>query len=112
MKISTFVVAAMLALVPLSSVRGSASDQNEKLQNAGMVMQEVLNISEDIPRDLLDQAHCVVVMPSVLKGAFIVGGSYGRGAMVCRTGKDFQGPWGKPSMMALEGGSIGFQIGG
>jgi SH3 domain-containing YSC84-like protein 1 len=67
---------------------------------------------EGIPRDLLAKARCIVVMPSVLKAAFVVGGSYGRGTMTCRTGKDFSGTWGPPSMYALEGGSIGFQIGG
>src|SRR5437899_11386234 len=75
-------------------------------------MQETLNVPDNIPQELLDKARCVVVMPSVLKAAFVVGGSYGRGTMVCRTGKDFSGPWGAPAMYALEGGSIGLQIGG
>ena len=75
-------------------------------------MQEILDVPDDIPRDLIDKARCVVVMPSVLKAAFVVGGSYGRGTMVCRTGKDFTGPWGAPAMYALEGASVGFQIGG
>src|SRR5437899_11170016 len=75
-------------------------------------MQETLNVPDNIQQDLLDKARCVVVMPSVLKAAFVVGGSYGRGAMVCRTGKEFSGPWGAPAMYALEGGSVGLQIGG
>src|SRR6516165_10545256 len=87
-------------------------DENKRLENAGTVMSEILNVPDDIPQDLLDKARCVVVMPSVLKAAFVVGGSYGRGTMVCRTGKDFRGPWGAPAMYALEGGSVGFQIGG
>jgi len=86
-------------------------DENKRLENAGTVMEEILNVPDDIPQDLLDKARCVVVMPSVLKAAF-VGGSYGRGTMVCRTGKNFTGPWGAPAMYALEGGSVGFQIGG
>jgi len=86
--------------------------EQDRLQNAGKVMQEILNIPEDIPQDLLDKARCVVVMPSVLKAAFVVGGSYGRGTMVCRSGNDFTGPWGAPAMYALEGGSFGLQIGG
>lgn len=86
--------------------------EEDRLQNAGKVMQEILGVPDDIPQDLLDKARCVVVMPSVLKAAFVVGGSYGRGAMVCRTGKEFTGPWGAPAMYALEGGSIGLQIGG
>src|SRR6202044_74821 len=84
----------------------------DRLRNASTVLTEILNIPDDIPQDLLDKADCVVVFPSVFKAAFVVGGSYGRGAMTCRTGEYFNGPWGAPSMMALEGGSIGFQIGG
>src|SRR5580704_14782873 len=75
-------------------------------------MQEVMGVPDNIPQELLEKAECVIVFPSVLKGAFIVGGSYGRGAMVCRTGEHFNGPWGAPAMYALEGGSVGFQIGG
>lgn len=89
-----------------------AKTEQDRLENAGKVMREILNIPDDIPQDLIDKARCVVVMPSVLKAAFVVGGSYGRGAMVCRTGKDFTGPWGAPAMYALEGGSFGLQIGG
>jgi lipid-binding SYLF domain-containing protein len=94
----------------------AARPDNEKevdrLENAGMVMDEIMNIPDNIPQDLIDKAECVIVFPSVLKAAFIVGGSYGRGAMVCRSGEHFTGPWGAPSMMALEGGSLGFQLGG
>jgi lipid-binding SYLF domain-containing protein len=86
--------------------------QEQRLQNSGTVMSEILKVPDDIPQDLLDKAKCVVVIPSVLKAAFIVGGSYGRGAMVCRTGKALSGGWGTPAMMVLEGGSVGFQIGG
>ena len=75
-------------------------------------MSEILNIPDNIPQDLLDKAKCVVVIPSVFKAAFIVGGSYGRGTMVCRSGRTFSGGWGSPAMMVLEGGSVGFQIGG
>lgn len=98
-------------LIPTSSVGDTHSEQ-DRLQNAGKVMKEVLDIPDDIPQDLLGKARCVVVMPSVLKAAFVVGGSYGRGAMVCRTGKDFTGPWGAPAMYALEGGNLGLQAGG
>jgi lipid-binding SYLF domain-containing protein len=92
--------------------KNDVKDENHRLQNAGTVIGEILNIPDDIPQDLLDKTRCVVVMPSVLKAAFVVGGSYGRGTMVCRTGQDFRGPWGSPAMYALEGGSFGFQIGG
>ncbi|MGC1415394.1 MAG: lipid-binding SYLF domain-containing protein [Candidatus Acidiferrum sp.] len=90
----------------------STKDEQARLQNSGEVMHEILNVPDDIPQDLIDKARCVVVMPSVLKAAFVVGGSYGRGTMVCRTGKDFTGPWGAPAMYALEGASVGLQIGG
>jgi lipid-binding SYLF domain-containing protein len=93
-----------------------AADKVEKdedrIKDAGRVLTEILNVPDDIPQDLLDKAACVVVFPSVLKAAFIVGASYGRCVMTCRTGPDFNGPWGAPSMMALEGGSFGLQIGG
>jgi SH3 domain-containing YSC84-like protein 1 len=113
-KCSTVMVAGLLALGPFSLAkdRSEAKAEQERLQNAGKVMQEILNVPDDIPQDLIDKARCVIVMPSVLKAAFVVGGSYGRGTMVCRTGADFTGPWGAPAMYALEGGSVGFQIGG
>jgi lipid-binding SYLF domain-containing protein len=75
-------------------------------------MHEIMNVPDNIPQQVLEKAECVIVFPSVLKAAFVVGASYGRGTMVCRTGKDFRGPWGAPAMYALEGGSVGFQIGG
>jgi lipid-binding SYLF domain-containing protein len=113
-KCGIILVAGVLALGLSSSAKNSsdAKAEEDRLQNSGKVMQEILNVPDDIPQDLIDKARCVVVMPSVLKAAFVVGGSYGRGTMVCRTGKDFTGPWGAPAMYALEGGSVGLQIGG
>lgn len=107
-------VASLLALAPFCSAKNPSVVKAEKdrLQNSGKVMQEILNVPEEIPQDMLDKARCVVVMPSVLKAAFVFGGSYGRGTMVCRTGKNFTGRWGAPAMYALEGGSFGFQVGG
>jgi SH3 domain-containing YSC84-like protein 1 len=84
----------------------------DRVENAGKVMSEILNIPEDIPQGLLDKAVCVIVLPSVVKAAFVVGASYGRGVMTCRSGENFTGKWGAPSMIALEGGSFGLQIGG
>src|ERR1700675_1738132 len=117
MKRSAFGIAGLFVLVLASLALAKTppdktKDQQGRLENSGKVMEEILNIPDDIPRDLLDKARCVIVLPSVVKAAFIVGGSYGRGTMVCRTGKDFSGPWGAPAMYALEGGSVGFQIGG
>src|ERR1700720_4319968 len=103
------------ACITLASVSVFASDLNKeqkRLEESGVVMQEVLNVPDNIPHELLEKAECVIVIPSVMKLAFGVGASYGRGAMVCRTGEKFRGPWGAPAMYALEGGSIGFQIGG
>src|ERR1700688_1371471 len=87
-------------------------DENNRIQNSGKVMVEILNVPDDIPADILDKAECVIVLPSVIKFAIGFGGSYGRGVMSCRSGKEFSGPWSAPSMMALEGGSFGFQLGG
>ena len=105
----------LIVAAPLFAEVASAADQtkdDDRLRNCGMVLKEILDIPDNIPQDLLDKADCVLVFPSVLKAAFIVGGSYGRGAMSCRRGKDFSGPWSAPTMMALEGGSFGLQIGG
>jgi lipid-binding SYLF domain-containing protein len=96
-----------------NAVRAANKDKDEeRLKDCGTVLKEILDIPDDLPQDLLDRADCVVVYPSVVKAAFVVGGSYGRGAMACRQGEDFKGAWGAPTMMALEGGSFGFQIGG
>jgi SH3 domain-containing YSC84-like protein 1 len=92
----------------------SADDKRkylDRIENSGAVMKEILDVPDDIPQSLLDKAECVIIFPSVLKAAFGIGASYGRGVMTCRSGEEFEGPWGAPSMMALEGGSIGFQIG-
>lgn len=100
-----------LGLVATAPLFGANKEQR-RLENAGVVMQEIMNTPENIPQEVIEKAECVIVFPSVLKAAFVVGASYGRGAMVCRSGKDFRGPWGAPAMYALEGGSVGFQIGG
>jgi lipid-binding SYLF domain-containing protein len=104
------VVTVIVCALPLLAADDEKEEQ--RLQNSGTVVKEILDIPDNIPQDLLNKAECVIVYPSVLKAAFIVGGSYGRGAMSCRTGKNFTGPWSAPSMMALEAGGIGLQIGG
>ena len=103
-------VALLVAVVSLSAF--GQKKESDRVANAGTVMQEILNIPDDIPQSVIDKADCVVVLPSVLKFAIGIGGSYGRGVMTCRGGKDFRGPWGPPTMMALEGGSLGLQLGG
>jgi len=105
--LTLFVGAALIALPALPE-----SKEQSRLEECGEVLKEILNVPEDIPQDLLDKAECVIVVPSTKKGAFIVGVSYGRGAMSCRTGAHWTGPWSAPTMMALEGGSFGLQLGG
>ena len=114
-KVVPYLVSMLLIVMPIFGSSASAADQEKdenRLQNSGTVLKEILDVPDDIPQDLLDKADCVVVFPSVLKAAFIIGGSYGRGAMSCRKEQDVRGPWGAPTMMALEGGSFGFQKGG
>jgi lipid-binding SYLF domain-containing protein len=104
---------SMMAMVALLCLPANAQkDENKRIANTGKVMVEILNVPDDIPDDLLDKAECVIVLPSVMKFAIGFGGSYGRGVMSCRSGKGFIGPWSAPSMMALEGGSFGLQLGG
>jgi SH3 domain-containing YSC84-like protein 1 len=107
-KIASLMVCCLLAALPLAA----QEKEQDRLKEAGDVLQEILNIPDNIPQELLDKAECVLVMPSVKKGAFGIGGSYGRGAMTCRTGEKFTGPWSAPAMYALEGFNIGFQLGG
>ncbi|HEY3973850.1 MAG TPA: lipid-binding SYLF domain-containing protein [Candidatus Sulfotelmatobacter sp.] len=106
---------AGLILVLMSSVALFAVDDEhevDRVKDAGAVLKEILNIPDDIPQDLLDKAECVVILPSVKKGALGIGGSYGRGVMICRSGQHYKGKWGAPALYALEGVSIGFQLGG
>jgi lipid-binding SYLF domain-containing protein len=107
---SKWVSVGILAALALP-VYGQKKEE-ERVGNAGTVMQEILNAPDSIPQDVLDKADCVVVLPSVKKFAIGVGGSYGRGVMTCRGGKDYKGKWGAPTMMALEGASVGLQLGG
>jgi SH3 domain-containing YSC84-like protein 1 len=104
----SFLFGALIIAVPMAAQR----KEEDRVRESATVMEEILKVPDSIPHDLLDKAECVVVVPSVKKLAFVVGASYGRGTMICRTGADFKGPWGAPSMTALEGGSFGFQLGG
>lgn len=101
-----------MCLMLLAVALYAENKEQKRLENCGTVMQEIMGIPDSIPQELLEKADCIIVFPSVLKAAFVFGGSYGRGAMTCRAGKDFTGPWSAPAMYALEGGSVGFQIGG
>src|SRR6266699_3761542 len=101
-----------LALVALPLLAAGDKKETGRLENCGLIVKEVMDIPDNIPEDLINKAECIIVYPSVLKAAFVIGGSYGRGAMTCRSGEHFTGPWSAPTMMALEGGSVGLQLGG
>src|ERR1700687_142811 len=103
-------VVGVLSLLALPAF--GQKKEEERVANAGTVIKEILDVPDDVPQDVIDKADCVVVLPTVLKFAIGIGGSYGRGVMTCRGGKNFKGPWGAPTMMALEGGSFGLQLGG
>jgi SH3 domain-containing YSC84-like protein 1 len=105
----SLLMASSLVALPLTA---DQKKEAERLDNCGTVLKEILDIPDDIPTDLLDKAECVIVIPSVLKAAFVVSASYGRGSMTCRSGEHFTGPWSAPAMMRLEGGGFGLQLGG
>jgi lipid-binding SYLF domain-containing protein len=107
-----FIVCFIAALMSTAAFAADNPHEAERVKDAGVVLKEILNIPDDIPQDLLDKAECLIILPSVKKGAFGIGGSYGRGVMVCRSGEHYKGKWGAPAMYALEGVSIGFQLGG
>lgn len=106
-------IVCLLALL-MSAMAFAAENEHEedRVKDAGDVLKEILNIPDNIPQELIDKAECVIVLPSVKKGAFGIGGSYGRGVMICRSGAHYKGKWGAPALYALEGVSIGFQLGG
>src|ERR1700677_2090553 len=114
--LSALLIAALIGLPTLFSPALSHADDTttdqDRIRTAGTVLKEIMDIPDDIPQSLIDKADCVIVYPTVLKAAFIVGASYGRGVMTCRSGPRFRGTWSAPSMMALEGASFGFQAGG
>src|SRR5271156_589923 len=106
------VLFAAVLIIAISSPAFAQKKESDRVANAGRVMKEIMDIPDNIPQSVIDKADCVVVLPSVLKFAIGVGGSYGRGVMTCRGGKTFHGRWSPPTMMALEGGSFGLQLGG
>lgn len=108
-RMCSLLMASSLVALPLTADQKKEAD---RLDNCGTVLKEILDIPDDIPSDLLDKAECVIVIPSVLKAAFVVSASYGRGSMTCRSGEHFTGPWSAPAMMRLEGGGFGLQLGG
>jgi lipid-binding SYLF domain-containing protein len=107
---STAIALSLMGLMVLPAF--GQDKEADRVEAAGTVISEIMNLPDDIPQDVIDKADCVVVLPSVLKAAFIFGGSYGRGVMTCRSGHSFHGAWSAPTMMALEGASFGLQLGG
>jgi len=105
------VIVALLTLIMVGPLLAADAEQ-ERLANSAEALDEILNIPDALPKELLNKAECVAVMPSVKKFAIGIGGSYGRGVLVCRTGNNFTGPWGAAAMYRLEGANIGFQLGG
>ena len=108
-KTSILLAVSLLCAAVQARAQGHEAD---RLKHAGEVLQEILNIPDNLPKPILDKSECVIVIPSVKKFAIGIGGNYGRGAMTCRSGEHFTGPWGPPAMVALEGANIGFQLGG
>lgn len=111
-KLLALVLLALLPLVAWAEEKEKNEKEEDRVKEAGEVLKEIINIPDDIPKDLVDKAECVIVLPSVKKLAFGIGASYGRGVMTCRSGQHFTGSWTAPAMYALEGGNIGFQLGG
>src|SRR5947209_2661222 len=107
-----FAVFCMSLLITGVASAADSEKEEDRVKDAGVVLKEIVNIPDDIPKDLFDRAECVIVLPSVKKFAIGIGGSYGRGAMSCRGGEHFTGPWSAPAMYALEGANIGLQLGG
>jgi lipid-binding SYLF domain-containing protein len=110
MKRTCCLVIALSLAFPVFAV--DQSKERKRLEACGQVLKEILDIPDGIPKELLNKAECVIVIPSVLKFAIGIGGDYGRGAITCRSGQHFTGPWSAPALFALEGGNIGFQLGG
>jgi lipid-binding SYLF domain-containing protein len=110
MKILASILLVCLSLVS-SLWADKGEDEKERVKEAGETMKEILASGKGIPSKLLGSAACVVVIPNMKKAGFIVGASYGRGVMTCRTGADYKGPWSSPIMMATSSGSVGLQAG-
>src|SRR5258708_16335795 len=103
---------AIILLLTVPTFAAEKTREQKRLETCGEVLKDILDIPDDIPKDLLNKAECVIVIPSVLKFAIGVGGDFGRGAITCRSGEHYTGSWSAPALFALEGGNIGFQLGG
>jgi lipid-binding SYLF domain-containing protein len=106
------ILSSVLILASTAAFAAKGDREKERVEAAGTVLKEIVDIPDDIPQDLLDRAECVIVLPGVKKFAIGIGGSFGRGVMTCRSGQNFTGGWGAPALYALEGANIGIQLGG
>jgi len=103
----------VLCLISRSTAIAADNEkEQERVKESGNVMTELLNSESGVPISVLNKAECVIVIPSLKKGGFIIAGEYGRGVMTCRGGENFNGPWSAPAMMQSTGGSVGLQAGG
>jgi lipid-binding SYLF domain-containing protein len=110
---ASIALAVLCLLTPLTTfAEDKAQKEDERVTASGQALDELINSKSGIPTNLLDKSECVIILPSVKKGGFIIAGQYGKGVMTCRSGEKFTGPWSAPIMMQSSGGSIGFQAGG
>jgi len=110
---ASMILAVLCLLMPLPVfAEDKAQKEDQRVTESGQVLDALANSQSGIPTDLLNKSECVIILPSVKKGGFIIAGQYGKGLMTCRTGEKFNGPWSAPIMMQSSGGSIGLQAGG
>jgi SH3 domain-containing YSC84-like protein 1 len=112
MVVALCISVAILGLVSQAFAADDAATEQARVTASGEVLKDLINASNGIPTNLLNKSECVIILPSVKKGGFIVAASYGRGLMGCRSGENFKGHWSAPIMMQSSGGSVGFQAGG
>ena len=110
MKKTTALILTIILAFPVFAAEQTR--EQKRLEASGQVFKEIMDIPDGIPKDLLNKAECVIVIPSVLKFAIGFGGDFGRGAITCRTGQHFTGHWSAPALFALEGANVGLQLGG
>jgi SH3 domain-containing YSC84-like protein 1 len=103
--------ATLVLCLAVASPLFAQKKEDERLVNSATAMQAILSGDKGLPTSILDKADCIVIFPSVKKVAIGIGGSYGRGVMLCRKGADKDGSWGAPAMYKLDQGSIGVQLG-
>jgi len=112
MRMVLLIIVVLYLIIPSIAIAADNEKEQERVKESGNVMKELLNSESGVPISVLNKAECVIVIPSLKKGGFIIAAEYGRGVMTCRGGENLNGPWSAPTMMQSTGGSIGFQAGG